>query len=84
MGSEQWLGTSDEEFDRLLAERIKKSPGVPTEELAQKLAAELTGARGEGAAAAPSGPPADHPDARQAPDGFWYVPPGDGKWKRVG
>lgn len=86
VSSKEWLGVGDEEFDQRLAERIRQNPGVPDDELARQLAAELTGnsggSDGDGAAAA-SGPPAGHPNAQQAPDGYWYVPAGDGKWKRV-
>lgn len=85
VNSEEWLGVSDEEFDQRLAERIRQNPDVPDEELARQLATELTGgqqagaagAHAQGAAAAGGGPqpPAGYPpNARQAPDGKWYVP----------
>lgn len=94
VSSEKWLGASDEEFDQRLAARIRQSPNVPDDELARQLAAELTGQQqggGDGGQApAPTGeqppanhPPAQYPNARQAADGNWYVPAGEGQWRRV-
>ena len=87
VGSEEWLGVGDEEFDQRLAQMIRQNPNVPDDELARQLAAQLTegqqGGEGDGQAqggamAADQGeprPPAGYPpNARQAPDGKWYVP----------
>lgn len=49
VSSEEWLGVSDEEFDRRLVQLIRQNSGVLDEELARQLAAELTGGQqGEG------------------------------------
>jgi hypothetical protein len=99
VGSEEWLGTGDEEFDQRLAQMIRENPNVPDDELARRLAAELTGGQGqqggEGGqgdgqtagteALAADSPPPDYPNAQKAPDGNWYIPDPDrpGKWLRV-
>ena len=87
---EKAAGASKEEFVARLMEAIERNPGVPDAELARQLAAEFTGRQQGGGSDLPearpaptSGPPADHPNAQQAPDGNWYVPAGDGKWRRV-
>lgn len=83
---EKAAGASKEEFVARLMEAIERNPGVPDAELARQLVAQLTGQGGGsegGGGAEASGPPAEHPNARQAPDGYWYVTTGDGKWRRV-
>ena len=84
---EEVAGASKEEFVQRLTQLIRQNPNVPDDELARHLASEFAGGQqgggeGEGAGqaqgAAPAGepqPPAGYPpNARQAPDGKWYVP----------
>lgn len=92
---EKAAGASKEEFVQRLAQLIKQNPTVPDDELARRLAAELTGGQqggqgergGQDQATAAAGedqqPPAGYPpNARRAPDGKWYVPDPDrpGGW----
>jgi len=77
---EEDLGAPEAEFKPLLIQEMINNPNVPGKILAARLKRRLKG-QGEsdagGGAPAPAGsaqPPAEYPNARQAPDGNWYVP----------